>query len=594
MNRNGVYLAILNGFSDNQDPFRASFRLIVIAHVCFLVSAIWILIDRPFDNSKITRWILFGLLIIGALFQITYCIQSTVKECAKDSDIYGWDSEIYTSNGIVDKYIPDPFATSEECKLQHITFSLFMSMMSTFIAFDVLMVNGLNIKARIMYLSLIIAIFSALRSGELFKVYSDWLVDDATVVVYCYISIAVAYGTSCLSCLFVICNGLQYLRCSKVSKQLLAFFILIVTGITFSALWIDFYYSKRPEVDSDTTTYYVQQDLQVADNRDLKVYYILIPAVLFMIYDFICSDDEYAEKAHKINANDATTRSTFWYIIYLIISVAEVNTYIAALIFATTKEVPWYISSVHVEIDDIRANYLTMISAHSMVIISSCSILLNHVGNGQTRILVYIGSCLSIFAALIIFGTSFQGMSVFCIKQKESQDSNYYWWLDYDDRNCRMSYMNCIILYVGFLIYLAIDNIYKLGDKISNRILITSGLLSIFGIMNGWTSLNLYYVNYVDDGSAGDADHTKSVHKGEGYGPYFDIDWPLNALVGLYFYFMGSLCLLVFIAYCIRMRSGVRIIKQLEVFMPYALILCGIRIIWTHIPRPLCVIKINP
>ena len=258
LNRNGPILAGLNGYNDDKDPYRASYRLIVIAHVCFLISAMWILIDRPIDNSKITRWIIFGLLILGALFQMIYCIQSTAKECTADSDIYppwrwGW-----WDNGTEVTITKDnPFATSSQCRLQHITFSVFMSMISSFIAFDVLMVNGLNIKARICYLSFIIALFSALRAGELFKVYSDWLVDDSTYVLYCYISIAVGYIILCLSCLFVTCNGLRWLRCTKFSKQLLTFFILIATGITFSALWIDFYYTKRPwnvsPYDSDTT-----------------------------------------------------------------------------------------------------------------------------------------------------------------------------------------------------------------------------------------------------------------------------------------------------------------------------------------------------
>ena len=70
-----------------------------------------------------------------------------------------------------------------------------MSMISSFIAFDVLLVNGLKIKTRIICLSFSIALFSALRAGGLFKVYFDWLDDDETHVVYCYIH----------------CNGLWYM-----------------------------------------------------------------------------------------------------------------------------------------------------------------------------------------------------------------------------------------------------------------------------------------------------------------------------------------------------------------------------------------------
>ena len=47
LNRNGVILAILNGDNHSKDPYKASYRLIVIAHVCYLISAIWILLDRP-------------------------------------------------------------------------------------------------------------------------------------------------------------------------------------------------------------------------------------------------------------------------------------------------------------------------------------------------------------------------------------------------------------------------------------------------------------------------------------------------------------------------------------------------------------------
>ena len=281
-----------------------------------------------------------------------------------------------------------------------------------------------------------------------------------------------------------------------------------------------------------------------------------------MIYDFLCANDEYVEQVHKININDATTRSIFWYIIYLIISVAEVNTYIIADIFATTKM--FFISGVNPEQDDVRANYLTNIAGHSMIIIGSVLMVLYHIGN-KNQTLIYVGSGITIIAALLIFGMAFQGMAVFCV-------SAYDYYRNYDTTNCRMTYMNCIILYVGFLIYLAIDNIYKIGNKRSIRIIITSGLLSIFAIMNGWTSLNQYAEIGFRSDDVGDADNASNLS--DVRYPDHVIDPYINIWVGLYFYFMGSFCVLIFIGYCMRLCKVI-VLKQLDIFMPYILIICA-------------------